>query len=223
VSLSACEPPPARGPAAAHAEYEADTEYQEGLSHVLELARTSYGAGVLTRIYGIGYTTGRFEGAQVVRREAGEMAETGCLAKLTELSTVRPGDAPDATFCNSLTDASVADAKYSGALFVSGRLVVVKKGVETGDQTIKRELLHAYQEGYAGGFIHENDPVKGSETRMVKAFKSGCVRAILFADKRTPIMDDLAKPLLASCDAGAADFARTYEAKLAAVKRARGE
>jgi hypothetical protein len=224
LGMLACggESPNVHASQATHEAYESDPEYQEGLSRVLESAPTAYAGETLTVSYKLGYTTGEGEGFEVLGKDEADCMQTGCLKMSSELLAVRPNDVPDPGFCNSLRGATQESAKFRGHLFAKSRLLVVQKGVETGDQRITQDMIGAFQEGYTEGFVHSNGGDEQTTARMRKAFVDGCGRAVLFAHKRNPIYDDVATPLLDKCNESATQLAEEYLLELAKLTGRRG-
>lgn len=193
-------------------EHESEPEYQSGLSQTLEAAPTTYAAGVMTRVYDLGYGTGRLEGLEKRMRDSDEAKEMGCVGISPSLLELAGGGFRGVEACNGMKRQDVASAEFAGPRFAKQRLLVVRKGTETDDPQITSMLLGAYENGYAMGFkrsAEEKEPLK----EMHSAVVAGCVRHIAaYAEE---------SPLRAKCIPLADDYLQTYLENLQRIRAAR--
>ncbi len=212
--LIGCEPdgsPRARTPEP----YESDVEYRQTLSHTLEGAPTEYASQHLTSVFNAAYLMGGVEASEELRN--GEWSQLGCLYMSQLLVAVRPNDVPPQDVCDGLVDPSKRDAQFGGARFADGRLRTVKL-VPPGNPRIVNDYVLAFENGYAAGYVHDSRSPEAVET-LKKAVARGCATAFLYAHQRTPIYDDVGKPVSDACRAKGQALAAEHEDKVTTAWR----
>lgn len=178
----------ARAPKSAASEYEAEPPYQEGLSRTLEGAPTTYAAEAMTRHYTLGYATGRLEGSEHRQKETAEASAMGCIGIAPALLELAGGHFRGIDVCEGMKRADLHEANIGGPRFAKSRLLVARKGAETGDPRITQMLLTAFENGYAMGFersAEEHDPL----AEMRAAVAAGCVRHVQMYAADSPLLE----------------------------------
>src|ERR1700722_10180950 len=158
--------------------HESDTEYQNGLAHLMFTA-PMLGPSAVTSAFRVGYLVGLQEGSDYESFLDGKFGEVGCLKGYAvardNLSTATEGDA---AAINSTCTNRIPTAQSQGPLFSKWRLKEAEwAGQHLSDPQEIDTLITIYVVGYNMGFAHQWEIVD-HEVHVEQVVKGRCSQVV---------------------------------------------